>query len=420
MMGLQTIWLAAIWVSGAAGNAHKLPRLILFTMITGTTVAWMPDLSQSRFIKSITTFFSNDRYTLLLIISIVLIAGTVYASEQRIWGYDEEGNYAAAELVATEGASALFQNYGEMGWLGKQHPPLSPILYGFTLRIFGVGLFQARLLTLFFMIGTGMLTYLIGRELYSRQTGLIAVFILFSFPLFFRLGTVAMVEVPLTFFFSLAIYLTLRLMRSMDGRLVVALGLAVGAGMLTKYTMVFVLPIIAYLVMTKCSFKQAVKLFAVLGVTAVTGLTIWLLFAKQTDFLVMQLETIWSYALLVTTNEYGRMVLFETVTNRLPTSLGVYNLPIIAFGMILIVRRRQPKDWYTLMWIALVWIPLILTLPDHRYFMSTFPALAIVAAEGLKKIPALNKKAVLLSLLYCAGSLYLFVDWSRATWMFVQ
>ncbi|KAA3656313.1 MAG: hypothetical protein DWQ04_31520 [Chloroflexi bacterium] len=44
MMGLQTIWLAAIWVSGAAGNAHKLPRLILFTIITGTTVAWLPDL----------------------------------------------------------------------------------------------------------------------------------------------------------------------------------------------------------------------------------------------------------------------------------------------------------------------------------------------------------------------------------------
>ena len=199
MTGLQTVWLLVIWISGAASNAHKLPWLIPFTIVSGIVIIRLPDLSQGQMVQSFTRFLSQDRNMWLLIVTFVLITGCMYAAEQQIWGFDEEGSYAAAELVASEGVSALFQNYADMGWLGNQHPPLSPILYGLALKVFGVGLFQARLLSLFFMIGTGFLTYLIGRELYSSQTGLLAVFVLFTFPLFFRFGTAAMVEMPSPF-----------------------------------------------------------------------------------------------------------------------------------------------------------------------------------------------------------------------------
>ena len=148
---------------------------------------------------------------------------------------------------------------------------------------------------------------------------------------------------------------------------------------------------------------------------AAVGLTVG---AGQSDFFVVQIETLWSYALLVTTNEYGRNVLFETITNRLPTSLGVYNMPIIAYGLLTMMRRRQANDWYILIWNVLVWVPLLLTLPDYRYFMLTFLTIAIAAAEGLH-MPLLRNKFIFLSLCYCVGSLYLFVDWSRAAWLFL-
>jgi len=131
------------------------------------------------------------------------------------------------------------------------------------------------------------------------------------------------------------------------------------------------------------------------------------------------METVWHYAGLVLTNDYGRLLLFETVTNRLPSALGVYNLPLLALGGFWLLTRRSRSDWLLILWITAVWLPLMLTLPDHRYFMSSFPALALLIAAGFQLVPRLFDRTALLAILYCTGSLYLFVDWSRTAQLFV-
>jgi hypothetical protein len=189
--------------------------------------------------------------------------------------------------------------------------------------------------------------------------------------------------------------------------------------------MVFVLPLVFGIITVQGSFQQAVRYLGVMAVIGAVLLAGWLLFANQLDILERQFATIWEYAGLVLTNEYGRRVLFETVTNRLPSGLGVYNLPFLALGGLFAISRRRAVDWVILFWILSVWLPLSLTLPDHRYFLPSFPAVALLAALGLRHVSAGNishgtARGLLLALLLAASTLYLYVDWVRAAELFVR
>jgi 4-amino-4-deoxy-L-arabinose transferase-like glycosyltransferase len=255
--------------------------------------------------------------------------------------------------------------------------------------------------------------------LYDKKTGIIAAFFLFTFPLLIRLSSTAMVEPMLTFLFSLTLYLALLLLRKRNWVYFILIGLVVGLGLLTKYTMVFVLPILLGFVFLQGSKKQIVQMLAVLLVTVLVFAAAWFIAASRIDVFQTQVETIKHYTGLVLTNDYGRNLLFETVSTRLPSAFGVYNIPLIFLGCILLLSRRARSDWLIMLWLTAVWLPLMLTLPDHRYFMSSFPAMAILIAVGFQLAPKLLDRTALLAALYCAGSLYLFVDWSRAAQLFM-
>ena len=420
---LELSWLAVIWITGATAATYKLVPLIIVTIVLGTAVYFVPD----RFLRWLPLDEERiDRSETRILLLAGLFIGTVlfiFASQQRVWAFDEEGNLMASVSVARNGIIDLFENYGRRPWLGKQHPPLVPILYGEAMRLLGTTQLAGRSVTVLLALGTGWFTYLIGCRLFDRQTALLGALLLYSFPLVFRLGAAAMVEMPLTFFFTLTVLLTLRLAeRPSIGRLLLV-GLAIGAGLLSKYTMVFVLPLVFGIITVRGSWQQALRYFGSMAVIGVLLLAGWLLFANQLDILQEQFATIWSYAGLVMTNDYGRRVLFETMTNRLPSGLGVYNLPFIALGGLFVVNRRRSADWVLLFWVLSVWLPLSLTLPDHRYFLPSFPAVALLAALGLQQIPQGNLsrakvRGLLLSLLLATSTLYLYVDWVRAVELF--
>ncbi|MFZ1400423.1 MAG: glycosyltransferase family 39 protein, partial [Candidatus Promineifilaceae bacterium] len=244
--------------------------------------------------------------------------------------------------------------------------------------------------------------------------------LLFTFPLMLRLSAAMMVEVPLTFFFTLTVWFTLRLAeRPSLGRLLLV-GLVIGLGLLSKYTMVFVLPLVFGIFMVYGSFKQALRYLGGLALIGFLFLVGWLLLASRLNVLQGQLATVLEYAGLVLTTEYGRQVLFETMTNRLPSGLGVYNLPIITLGVVFLLNRRRKVDWVLLLWMLSVWLPLTLTLPDHRYFLPSFPAVALAAALGLQQVPKAAQRGLLLALLLAGSTLYLYVDWVRAAELFIK
>jgi 4-amino-4-deoxy-L-arabinose transferase-like glycosyltransferase len=294
-----------------------------------------------------------------------------------------------------------------------------------------------------------VVTYLLGRELYSPKIGFLAAILMLSFPLVIRLSASAMMDIALTFFFCLALLLLIRLSRNPSYRLACVTGLVIGLGLLTKYIMVFIFVVLLVYFLFIKSFQRIKGHLLIVGIVSMSIFAVWLLYANHFGILSKQFEKILSFVGTyhmvrnleesiheipstqsmadeaqspnprdVMQNGIFRLGL-ETLFTRLPSSLGVYHAPLILFGLLYLLKRRNPADWMLLLWIGAITLFLFLTLPDHRYFLPIFPALALVVAHMLLRFPDYAERTILLSLLLGAANLYLFADWVRESHIFL-
>jgi 4-amino-4-deoxy-L-arabinose transferase-like glycosyltransferase len=413
LTALQVLWLLAIWLAGAATHTEKLPLLLVYSVACAVISGYLPTDTIYK-IRQGTERLAHDERRLHTILTVVVVGiGGVYAYLQQGWP-DEPGVFAAARVVAERGVSPFFVNYAQTPWLGKQHPPLVLLVYGFVLHLFGVHVFVIRLVSLLLSLGTLLLTYRLGSALYDQRTGLLATGCLLATPFFFRVGATALTDMPVTFCFILAVWLTLRLLSAPSYWLAAATGLCIGAGLLCKYTMVLVYPILLGVCVIQGRLRRLTPYLVLVALVSVGMLGVWFSYAAHLGVLNVQGDTLAHYARYVTTSETGRKRLFGVLLFRLPSGVGIYNLPLLLLGGWQLLQRRSQSDLLIVLWIAAVFLPLILTLPGPRYFLPAFPAVALVMAWGLERVGEAAERVALLMLLYGGGALYLFVDWYRA------
>jgi len=192
------------------------------------------------------------------------------------------------------------------------------------------------------------------------------------------------------------------------------MGITIGVGLLCKYTMVFVYPVTLLAGVCSGRFRQLWLPFAVAFLVSFVTFSRWLGYAVQEGIFAGQLSTLFGYTRNVTATTRGKWWLLGVLTFRLPSGIGVANLPVLAVGIWQMLRRRQRSDYFLGGWILAVAVPLILTLPGPRYFFPMFPALAAVMALGLRQVEGDVERVLLLAFLLASASLYLFVDWPQA------
>lgn len=445
MAALQFVWLLLIVLTGASTKYNTLLVVTIISLIATFLVLFLPTSAIQKIQHLKDWLFQSERRLMLFLCIAALLIGVIYAVRENQW--DDEGeNFKAANIIATDGIPLA---YHRVGWLGKQHPPLFPIICALTLKLPGPDLFYMRLISVFFLAGTLVVTYLIGRELYSPEIGFLASILLLSFPLVIRLSASAMMDIEVTFFFDLALLLLIRLSRNPSYGLASTTGLVIGLGLLTKYMMVFIFVVLfVYFIFIK-SFQSIKAYLFIVGVVSMSVFAIWLLYANHYGLLSKQFEKIFSYVgtfhvvrnleesfqqgpatqsmpnevqspdpMDLLQNGIFRLGL-ETLFTRIPSSLGVYHAPWIIFGLLYVLKRRNSADLMVLLWIGSVSVALFLTLPDHRYFLPIFPALALVVAHMVLRFPDYAERAILLSLLFGAGNLYMFADWVRESHIFL-
>jgi 4-amino-4-deoxy-L-arabinose transferase-like glycosyltransferase len=450
MASLQLAWLVSIVWTGTSTNWSKLWPLTIYSILAGITVVILPDT----FIVKLRDFnrwlLQKERRWIFCLCVIALIAGASYAFNQNAWG-DEGRSFRVAQTLAAEGLEA---SYLDSGWLRNRHPPLMPLVYGLTVNLVGANLFSMRLVSVVFMAATLVVTYLIGRKLYDRDTGFLAPLFLLSFPLVIRLGASAMMDMQVAFFFSLALLLVLYLPKKPSFWLSALIGLVIGLGLLTKYMMFLIFVVLLTYVIFNAHYRKLKRYFAFATLISISLFVVWIFYAYQIGILSGQIQKI--------TNESGIYHIFRTIGvniqilpvdlspidsqtddaeisdnranlmrngifrlglesffTRIPSSLGVHHFPLILIGGLYLLRKRSPADMFVLLWIGVVFFILFLTLPDHRYFLPAFPAIAIMVARMFHRFPEHQERALLLALLLWAGNLYLFVDWVREAHLFL-
>jgi len=419
--GLQVCWILAIWWTGATANTEKLYVLFFCALGVVFFIYLVPTDILLRIrqygLSKLPGVGNRDLVVLTIVVTTV---GTVYSIFQGVETLvAERGVYNASLVVAREGLASFFGQYGKIYWLGIQHPPLIPILNGFALRIIGEDLLVIRLLSLVFGLGAVLALYGLGRELYGREVGLMASVAFLSFPYFFRLSSAASNDIQVTFFFILTLLIVFRLQRNPSISLAVMGGFVLGMGLLSKYPMLLVYPILCYMLWTRRGDRGAQRYLVLLILVSMAIFFAWLVCAYRFGLFELQSQTLSGFSQSTTDTVWGKWMFMEFISTRLPSALGVYSLPVLAAGAFVAIRSNDPVDRFVILWIVFVFGPFFVTLPDARYCLPAFPALALIMARGLVQMEQIREKVLWLLLAECAIALYLFVDWKRASHLFI-
>jgi 4-amino-4-deoxy-L-arabinose transferase-like glycosyltransferase len=418
-MGLfQAIWLVVRWILMRDPDWSLLPVSISFSIGVVLVAVLAPPglLARQRHLRG--ALLRNERVLVLGLIAVVLVAGGVYASLRRFHG-DEPASFRAATVVATEEFGDFFTKYGEISWLGKQHPPLMSLIYGVAMRILGIELWVARSITLLFTAATIVVTYALGAEMYDGSTGLTAAQLMLSLPYCLHMGSMANNDMPVTFFFTLSVLLLIRLVRRPACWLAVATGIAIGAGMLTKYTMALVYGVVPPIVVVlETPFRRLLPYLALALLVSAVILSAWLVYAHETGVMSKQIGTVADYVGISSTGTGGLLGAergwkmhrrIEVMFARLPSAVGAFTVPILLMSLWHLVRSRRQPDRLALAWVAAVSVPIVALLPDSRYFLPAFPALALVMATGLQSELGAAERPTFVALCFGAQALYLYL-----------
>lgn len=128
-------------------------------------------------------------------------------------------------------------------------PPLRHLVAVPFYRLFGVSTDVALMSNSVFIVILLFSVYGIGKKMYDRRVGLMAAFLLSTYPVLFGISRLSYVDYALTAMVSLSIYLLVRCDRFRNRGLCLLLGLSFGLGVLTKWPFIaFVAAPVAYVI----------------------------------------------------------------------------------------------------------------------------------------------------------------------------
>jgi 4-amino-4-deoxy-L-arabinose transferase-like glycosyltransferase len=173
---------------------------------------------------------SPDRHFRLAVL--ILVALTVV----RLIGL----HFSAVDLFFDESQYWAWSREPALGYFSK--PPLLAWMIAVAEQVCGPSEACIRAPAPLMGLATGLFAYAAGRALYDARTGFWAAMLTA-----FGTGTVfsariISTDVPLVMFSALALFAYARLLEKPDWRPALLLGFAIGAGLLAKYAMVYMLP----------------------------------------------------------------------------------------------------------------------------------------------------------------------------------
>jgi undecaprenyl-diphosphatase len=138
-----------------------------------------------------------------------------------------------------------------LDWSYYSKGPMIAYLVHVGTLIFGNTVIGIRAFAVVLSALSSLLLFRLGRELYDERTGFAAALLIQIIPLFSVFGILLTIDSPFIFFWILSLYLFHRVVREDDHASLLSwvyLGISIGLGLLTKYTMAF-FPFAAFLFM---------------------------------------------------------------------------------------------------------------------------------------------------------------------------
>lgn len=255
--------------------------------------------------------------------------------------------------------------------------PLVPLLYGLAFEVFGESRICIQAVTTLLFAGCVVLTHRLGKTLWDEEVGFMAGAFLLGMPYLLTQVPAMLVDVPTTFFLTLAILAVVQAFRDGGtGRLLLA-SLAVSLAFFTKYStwlLLSVLPVI-WVVHRKGGAPRPLRAAAVMAVAS-AALVLAALLPRHEIYRDQ-------VALLLGFQAPGLRRWGETFTSTFLFQIHPFVTAAALLSIWVAIERRDAR-YAIVLWPVL--LLLVLRVQRIRYLIPAFPMLALMAAYGLQRI----------------------------------
>ena len=277
-------------------------------------------------------------------------------------------------------------------WGFVAYPPLTPFIERIAMALFGLNLVGLRLFSLLFQIAALLVTALMARELgggrLSQATAALVV-ALSPLPMFER--TEFQYSSFDYFWWVLIAYFTIRLLKSENPRWWLAIGAAIGLGLLTKYSIVFYIAgLLAGLALTSARrhflsawFWAGVALALVLFLPNF----VWLV---RHDFI--------SYHFLqhIHARDVAQGRADHFLLDQVRVCINIAAAPLCLAGLVYFFRDKRYR---MLAWMYVVPVAIFFFARGRGYYVAgTYPMLMAMGAAGrehwLNRLPAWGRRSI--------------------------
>ena len=247
---------------------------------------------------------------------------------------------------------AYYWNYAQhpaMGYL--DHPPMVAVLIRLGTALCGTSEFAVRLAAVACWMTTAWFTYALTRALAGRLAGFRAVMLLSALPAFFAVGLLMTPDAPLTACWSAVIYFLYQALLHERPRAWVGVGIALGLGMFSKYTVILLGPAIVLFVLLDSRSRRWLRspwpyLAALIALGLFAPVIVWNAQHHWASFLFQSERRVTAATHFTTHVLLGQILLLLTPTGV----LGLF--AFLAHGRLFLQTRRF------LFFLLLVVIPL--------------------------------------------------------------
>jgi len=364
------------WVFAAA-DSHK----VLLIILLGIAAAYM--LSRISIPEKL--------FAPLLFFLSFLAAVPFWAAPEVI--VDTSRYFTQAKHLAVYGAGYYFNEWGRniSAWTDM---PLVPFLYGLIFKALGESRIYIQIFTTILFSATVALTYQIGKILWNDNIGFFGGLLLLGIPYLYTQVPLMLVDVPVMFFFTLAVYAFIKAIDRGGAGLIVLSSIAIFLTIFSKYSTPVMLSGLAVILavyalgkredkgyfgepgLSKASAQRLI-IFRGATVFAIATLLIGIMVYLKFDIMSGQVELLRSY------QGPGLKRWGESSISTFLFQIHPF-VTVAAIYSAYVALKRKDLKYAVIGWIIL--LVFLLQIERIRYIIMVFPMLALAAAYGLNEI----------------------------------
>ena len=318
----------------------------------------------------------------IVLFSIAFVISAFFWREPELI-VDASRYFAQAKHLKLYGTGYFFNEWGRdiTAWTDM---PVVPFFYGLIFRFIGESRSYIQVFTTFLFSFTVVLTYLTGKELWSKDAGFAGGALLLGMPYLFTQTPLMLVDVPVMFLLTLSIYSSIKTMKHGGIVRTVFSSIAIALAFYSKYSawlMLSVLIIVFAVYLAGPDRKQYIYRASMLAFVSLTltAVVLWLKF----DVISEQLSLLLSYQ-RPGLKRWGESFIstFFFQVHPFITLSAVYSF-YVAF-------RKKDLKYAIISYLTVLVV--LMQIRRIRYIVMVLPMLSLMASYGLQEVRNLELK----------------------------